>query len=326
MSTRPRTPAPGTPGARQAAAARARRSMKRDGQPIVMVTAYDSPSGQVADDAGVELVLVGDSAAMTVLGHASTVPATMDEMLMLTRAVDPRRPTHPLVVADLPFMSYQVRDRDAMRNAGRLHQGGRRRRRQAGGRRRRRSTGSAPLDARRHPGDGPPRPDAADGDRARRLQGPGPDGRRGAAAASTTRSRSRRQAPSRSCSSACRPRRPAGSRTRCDPDDRHRRRRRLRRPGARLPRPARALRRAARAAVREALRRPARRRARRRHGATRPRCARAPSRRRAHRTRCRRRSSPGSRTRCTGEPAVRLTVAEDRGSNTGQDLSPDRMT
>jgi 3-methyl-2-oxobutanoate hydroxymethyltransferase len=94
-------------------------AMKRDGRPIVMVTAYDYPSGQVASEAGVDLVLVGDSAAMTVLGLDSTVPVTMDEMVIFTRAAA-RGSTHPLVVADLPFLSYQVDDRDAILNAGRL--------------------------------------------------------------------------------------------------------------------------------------------------------------------------------------------------------------
>ena len=61
--------------------------MKRRRQPIVMVTAYDAPSARLADEAGVDIVLVGDSAAMTVLGHDSTVPVSMDEMLVLTRAV-----------------------------------------------------------------------------------------------------------------------------------------------------------------------------------------------------------------------------------------------
>ena len=88
-------------------------------QPIVMVTAYDAPSGRLADEAGVELVLVGDSAAMTVLGHHSTVPATMEEMLVLTRAVT-RGARRPLVVADMPFGSYQVSDEDAVRNAVRF--------------------------------------------------------------------------------------------------------------------------------------------------------------------------------------------------------------
>jgi 3-methyl-2-oxobutanoate hydroxymethyltransferase len=83
---------------------------------IVMVTAYDYPSGRLADAAGMDIVLVGDSAAMTVLGHSSTVPATMDEMLMLTRAVT-RGAQRPLVVADMPFGSFQVSDEEALRNA-----------------------------------------------------------------------------------------------------------------------------------------------------------------------------------------------------------------
>ena len=83
---------------------------------IVMVTAYDFPSARLADAAGMDIVLVGDSAAMTVLGHSSTVPATMDEMLMLTRAVT-RGAQRPLVVADMPFGSFQVSDEDALRNA-----------------------------------------------------------------------------------------------------------------------------------------------------------------------------------------------------------------
>jgi 3-methyl-2-oxobutanoate hydroxymethyltransferase len=90
--------------------------MKTRRQPIVMVTAYDAPGGRLADQAGVDVILVGDSAAMTMLGHDSTVPATMDEMLMLTRAVT-RGARRPLVVADMPFGSYQVSDEDAVRNA-----------------------------------------------------------------------------------------------------------------------------------------------------------------------------------------------------------------
>ena len=90
--------------------------MKARRHPIVMVTAYDTPGGRLSDQAGVDLVLVGDSAAMTMLGHDSTVPATMEEMLMLTRAVT-RGARRPLVVADMPFGSYQVSDEDAVRNA-----------------------------------------------------------------------------------------------------------------------------------------------------------------------------------------------------------------
>ncbi len=86
------------------------------GRRIVMVTAYDAPSGRIADSAGVDLVLVGDSAAMTMLGHDSTVPATMDEMIVLTRAVT-RGATRPLVVADMPFGSFQVSDEEALTNA-----------------------------------------------------------------------------------------------------------------------------------------------------------------------------------------------------------------
>jgi 3-methyl-2-oxobutanoate hydroxymethyltransferase len=95
------------------------RRMKRDREAIVMVTAYDNPSGRIVDGAGVDLVLVGDSAANVVLGHSSTVPATMDEMTMLTRAVS-RGVERALVIGDLPFMSYQVSDSEAVANAGRL--------------------------------------------------------------------------------------------------------------------------------------------------------------------------------------------------------------
>ena len=95
------------------------REMKRDGRPIVMITAYDHPSGRIVDAAAVDLVLVGDSAANVVLGHNSTVPATMDEMTMLTAAVN-RGVVNALVIGDLPFMSYQVSDAEAVANAGRL--------------------------------------------------------------------------------------------------------------------------------------------------------------------------------------------------------------
>jgi 3-methyl-2-oxobutanoate hydroxymethyltransferase len=90
--------------------------MKRRGQKIVMVTAYDAPGGRLADAAGVDIILVGDSAAMVVLGHDSTVPATVDELLVLTRAVT-RGAVRPLVVADMPFGSFQVSDEAALENA-----------------------------------------------------------------------------------------------------------------------------------------------------------------------------------------------------------------
>lgn len=115
MSTRPRTPAPGTPAPGKLPVTELV-SMKERRQPIVMVTAYDAPSGRLADEAGVDLILVGDSAAMTVLGHDSTVPATMEEMLVLTRAVT-RGARRPLVIADMPFGSFQVSDAEAVLNA-----------------------------------------------------------------------------------------------------------------------------------------------------------------------------------------------------------------
>jgi 3-methyl-2-oxobutanoate hydroxymethyltransferase len=93
--------------------------MKQRREPIVMVTAYDYPSGRLADAAGIDIVLVGDSAAMTVLGHDSTIPATMDEMLMLTRAAA-RGARRPLVVADMPFGSFQIADEEAVRNGVRF--------------------------------------------------------------------------------------------------------------------------------------------------------------------------------------------------------------
>jgi 3-methyl-2-oxobutanoate hydroxymethyltransferase len=89
---------------------------KRGDERIVMVTAYDYPTARLADEAGLDLVLVGDSAAMTVLGHDSTVPATMDEMVVLTRAAA-RGAQRPLLIADMPFGSFQVSDEDALRNA-----------------------------------------------------------------------------------------------------------------------------------------------------------------------------------------------------------------
>ena len=93
--------------------------LKRRRQKLAMVTAYDFPSGRIADEAGVELVLVGDSAGMVVLGNESTVPVTMDELLMLTRAVV-RGSKRPLVIADMPFGSFQTSDETAVENAVRF--------------------------------------------------------------------------------------------------------------------------------------------------------------------------------------------------------------
>ncbi|MDB4875007.1 MAG: 3-methyl-2-oxobutanoate hydroxymethyltransferase [Gemmatimonadetes bacterium] len=95
------------------------RELKTRGVPIVMVTAYDFNSASVAEAAGVDVVLVGDSAAMTMLGYASTRLVSLDEMLMLTRAVR-RGLTHPLLVGDLPFGSYEQSDDQAMETAARF--------------------------------------------------------------------------------------------------------------------------------------------------------------------------------------------------------------
>lgn len=92
---------------------------RRLGQPIVMVTAYDYPSAQVAEAAGVDVVLVGDSGAMTVLGYPSTVPVSVEEMLVLAGAVR-RGCRTPLVVADLPFGSYEASDALAVATAQRF--------------------------------------------------------------------------------------------------------------------------------------------------------------------------------------------------------------
>jgi 3-methyl-2-oxobutanoate hydroxymethyltransferase len=92
---------------------------KAAGEPIVMVTAYDHPGAQIVEAAGVDIVLVGDSAAMTVLGYDSTVPVSVDEMIMLTKAVR-RGLTKPLLVADLPFGSYETSDAQALATAQRF--------------------------------------------------------------------------------------------------------------------------------------------------------------------------------------------------------------
>jgi 3-methyl-2-oxobutanoate hydroxymethyltransferase len=89
------------------------------GEPIAMVTAYDYPSAQVAEEAGVDVVLVGDSGAMTVLGYPSTLPVTLDELLMLAAAVR-RGLSTPLLVGDMPFGSYEASNEEAIHNAQRF--------------------------------------------------------------------------------------------------------------------------------------------------------------------------------------------------------------
>ena len=93
--------------------------MKDAGKPITMLTAYDYPSAQLVDQAGIEMILVGDSLGMVVLGYDSTVPVTMEEMLHHSRAVA-RGANRAYLVGDMPFMSYQADIAEAVRNAGRF--------------------------------------------------------------------------------------------------------------------------------------------------------------------------------------------------------------
>jgi len=93
--------------------------MKVEGRKIVMVTSYDFPSSQIADQVGVDSILVGDSYGMVVLGYETTIPVTMDELLPVCRAVN-RGSSRPLLVGDMPFLSFQVSQEDAIRNAGRF--------------------------------------------------------------------------------------------------------------------------------------------------------------------------------------------------------------
>jgi 3-methyl-2-oxobutanoate hydroxymethyltransferase len=93
--------------------------MKRRGEKIVMVTAYDAPSGRLADAAGVDLILVGDSSGMVVHGRESTVPVTLEEILFMTQWVT-RGAKRPVVIADMPFGTYEASDEQAIANAVRL--------------------------------------------------------------------------------------------------------------------------------------------------------------------------------------------------------------
>jgi 3-methyl-2-oxobutanoate hydroxymethyltransferase len=93
--------------------------MKRAGEPIVMVTAYDYPSAQIVDEAGVDVVLVGDTAAMVVLGYDATTPVGMEEMLMMASAVR-RGLEHALLIGDMPFGSYEGSNEQAVENAQRF--------------------------------------------------------------------------------------------------------------------------------------------------------------------------------------------------------------
>jgi 3-methyl-2-oxobutanoate hydroxymethyltransferase len=95
------------------------REMKRRGEKIVMVTAYDAPGGRLADAAGIDLILVGDSSGMVVHGRESTVAVSLDEIIFMTQWVT-RGAKRPLVIADMPFGSYEISDEQAVTNAVRV--------------------------------------------------------------------------------------------------------------------------------------------------------------------------------------------------------------
>lgn len=94
-------------------------TMKSEGKKITMLTAYDYPMALLEDRAGIDIILVGDSGGMTVLGYDNTIPVTMDEMIQLTKAVT-RGAKYALIIGDMPFMSYNTSERDAIINAGRF--------------------------------------------------------------------------------------------------------------------------------------------------------------------------------------------------------------
>ncbi len=92
---------------------------KEQGRKITMLTAYDYPTAQMVDHAGIDTILVGDSLGMVVLGYTSTVPVTMEEMIHHTKAVT-RGATYAFIIGDMPFMSYQTGIEKAIENAGRF--------------------------------------------------------------------------------------------------------------------------------------------------------------------------------------------------------------
>jgi len=94
-------------------------AMKTEGKKITMLTAYDYPMALLEDRVGIDIILVGDSLGMTVLGYENTLPVTMEEMIHHTKAVV-RGAKHPLIIGDMPFMSYNTSERDAILNAGRF--------------------------------------------------------------------------------------------------------------------------------------------------------------------------------------------------------------
>ena len=228
------------------------RALKADGKRFVMLTAYDFPTAQILDRAGVPVLLVGDSVGRNVLGYPNELPVTMDEMLHHVKAVA-RGAEHAMVVGDMPFMSFQASVEDGVRNAGRMIK--------EGGAHAVKVEGPQfdlihRLVDDRHPGDGARRAHAAVRLRARaayKVQGRGEAG--------TKVLEQAMQLEKAGAFAIVLEAMPAElgteiTRSPADPDDRDRRRTGLRRPGAGHPRPARHHREAAEA--REGLREPPR--------------------------------------------------------------------
>lgn len=133
---------------------------KRDARKITVVTAYDALFSRIVEQAGIDVILVGDSLGVVVQGKANTLSVTMDEMLYHTRLVA-GTVQRSLVIGDMPFMSYQVSQEDALRNAGRFLQAGAHAVKLEGGGGGSGSRGGDGQD--RHPCDGPPWNDTAIG-------------------------------------------------------------------------------------------------------------------------------------------------------------------
>jgi len=99
------------------------KEMKEKGEKITMLTAYDYSTAKIIDEAGINMILVGDSLGMVVLGYQTTIPVTMEDMLHHSKAVV-RGASNALVIGDMPFMTYHVSIEDALRNAARFIQEG----------------------------------------------------------------------------------------------------------------------------------------------------------------------------------------------------------
>ena len=95
------------------------KNMKKINEPITAITSYDYPFAQLADQADIDIILVGDSGGMVKLGYENTIQTTMEEMLTMCKSVS--RATHrAFIIADMPFLSYQTSEKDAIKNAGRF--------------------------------------------------------------------------------------------------------------------------------------------------------------------------------------------------------------